>query len=260
VDSNPLARFVAQLSSHTHLIDEERDALLGLPVRGHRATNKETIVRREEVIQNTCVVVSGLLARTSDTHYGSRQITSFYVRGEMPGLHTWMRPKATFALRAMSETEMVLVPQCALHKLASKYPAVSEAFSRELVRESDIMAQWVVNLGRRSAKERIAHLFCELAVKNGAAEGEQVNFAFPVTQTVLGDATGLSTVHVNRSLTSLRQDGALRFEHGEAFIPRFSALASVAGFDGAYLHDQPLRFTPEEFPMGECMSSAAFRP
>jgi CRP-like cAMP-binding protein len=244
---NSLAPFVNQLSSHTRLTDDERAALMNLPVLGQRFRGEQTVVQREEVVQNTCVIVSGLLARTSHTKEGDRQITSFYVKGEMPDLHSLMKPRTTFGLRAMSESEIVRIPHSALQELASKYRGIAEAFSRELVRESDIMAEWVVNLGRRTAKERIAHLFCEVAVKNGAADREEASFSFPVTQTTLGDATGLSTVHVNRSLMSLRQDGVLRFEHGTAFIPSWSALVKVAGFDRDYLETRrPLRFTPEE--------------
>jgi CRP-like cAMP-binding protein len=248
---NPLALFVDQLSSHTRLTDEERAALLDLPIRGQAFRNEQTVVQREELVQNTCVVVSGLLARTSYTKEGDRQITCFYVKGEVPDLHSLVKPRATSGLRAMSDSEIARIPHSALQVLVRKYPGIAEAFSRELVRESDIMAEWVVNLGRRTAKERIAHLFCELAFKNGVADGEEANFAFPVTQTALGDATGLSTVHVNRSLMSLRQDGVLRFEHGMAIIPNWPALAKVAGFDRDYLETpQPLRFTPEEAAAG----------
>jgi CRP-like cAMP-binding protein len=132
----------------------------------------------------------------------------------------------------------------ALQQAMVKYPGISEAIARELVRESDIAAEWVVNVGARTAKERIAHLFCEMAVKSRSDEPHYTQFSFPVTQTMLADATGLSTVHVNRSIQSLRRDELLKFEQGKAQIPNWKALVNVAGFDPGYLQsEKPLRFT-----------------
>lgn len=135
-------------------------------------------------------------------------------------------------------------------RIASNYRDLGEAFARQLVRDSDIASEWVVNLGKRSARERLAHLFCEMAVKTKKDRETGTEFAFPVTQTVLGDATGLSTVHVNRSLQSLRRQGVLNFEHGTAQVPDWKAFAEVAGFDRAYLEaETPMRrLSPAALP------------
>jgi hypothetical protein len=96
--AHPLQAFVDQLLMHTSLTDEEQSALFDLPSKAEGVINQTTIVGRDEVVETTCVVVNGLFARTSYTRGGDRQFTSFYVKGDMPDLHTLMRPRATFGL------------------------------------------------------------------------------------------------------------------------------------------------------------------
>lgn len=173
---------------------------------------------------------------------GGRQITSFYVAGDMPDLRTVMRPKATFGLCAVCPSEIARVPHTAMLTAMRGFAGISEAFARELVHEGDKTSEWLVNLGTRTAKERIAHLFCEIAVKTKTDKDTNTEFYFPVTQLVLGDATGLSTVHVNRSIQSLRRQGVLKVEHGRVCVPDWKALVEVADFDRGYLEpDRPMR-------------------
>jgi CRP-like cAMP-binding protein len=230
-----LQSFVNRLSAHTRLTEEERQVLLGLPTSIHQFSCEQTVVQPQEVVQSSCVVLRGILARTSHTKEGSRQITSFYVAGDMPDPDTLMRPKANFGLRAVCSSDIARIPHTALLEAMRGFAGISEAFARELVREGDIRSEWVVNLGNRTAIACIAHLFCEMAVKTEMDTETNTEFSFPVTQTVLAEATGLSTVHVNRSLRTLREQGLLLFQHGTAQIPDWKALAEVADFDRSYL-------------------------
>jgi CRP-like cAMP-binding protein len=243
VQKSALVKFVDKLSRHTALTAEEQQVLLELPMLGGSVRAEEIVVPRETTVESTCIVVAGLLARTNYTQDGQRQITSFYVAGDMPDLVTLMRPRPAHSLRAVCNSEILRIPHRALQEAASNYPSIAEAFWREVTREGDIAAEWVVNLGARTAKERLAHLFCEMAVKMECVQDTDTHFDFPVTQTDLGEATGLSTVHVNRSLQALRKDGLLRFEHGKVVIPDWQAMLRAGDFDGSYLEtEKPLRF------------------
>ena len=230
--------FIDQLSIHSYLTEEERQVLLALPAMRETIPSQATIVAPEEVVQSCYVVLNGLLARVSHTREGRRQILSFYVAGDMPDLQSLIRPRATFGLCALCESEIVRIPHTALREVIRAYPGISDALSREMVRESTIAAEWIVNLGGRTAIERIAHLFCEMAVKTGTAQERDTRFPFPIKQTMLADATGLSAVHVNRSLQALRKEKVLRFEQGYVEIPNWQVLVDVAGFDGSYLESE----------------------
>lgn len=99
-----------------------------------------------------------------------------------------------------------------------------------------ILSEWVVNVGRRDAKTRMAHLFCEMATRLGAADGQSdVVFDLPVTQDHIASATALTTVHVNRTLRSLRSGGLLEWHSRVARIPSWHALASLGEFNPSYL-------------------------
>jgi CRP-like cAMP-binding protein len=248
VQKSIISTFVDKLSRHTVLTPEEQQALLDMPITGGSVRAEEIIVPREATVQHTCIVVRGLIARTTHSQDGQRQITSFYVPGDMPDLFTLMRPRPALSLRAVCNSEILRIPHRSLQAAASHYPSIAEAFWRETTLEGDIASEWVVNVGARSAKERLAHLFCEMAVKMKCVQEANTHFEFPVTQTHLAEATGLSTVHVNRSLQSLRKDGLLRFEQGKVVIPDWQAMVRAGDFDGGYLEsERPLRFLDRSF-------------
>ena len=101
--------------------------------------------------------------------------------------------------------------------------------------DAGILAEWVVNVGRRDARTRIAHLLCETAVRMGVAPAEgEIIFPFPVTQTQLADATGLTAVHVNRTLQGMRGDGLAEVRQN-ARIFDWDALVAAGDFDRTYL-------------------------
>jgi CRP-like cAMP-binding protein len=101
--------------------------------------------------------------------------------------------------------------------------------------DAAILMQWVVNVGRRTALTRLAHIFCEMGVRYGADRQAMSRYEFPVTQAQLGEASGLTAVHVNRSLKALREIGLVKWERGAVTIHDWAALAKLGQFNAAYL-------------------------
>jgi hypothetical protein len=113
--------------------------------------------------------------------------------------------------------------------------------------DAAILSEWVVNVGRRDAKTRIAHLLCELATRLRVTRaGNDFVFDLPVTQTQLAEATAMTAVHVNRTLQSLRADGLIEWHQRVIRVPDWDALSARAEFDPAYLQTEvkPIRFCP----------------
>jgi CRP-like cAMP-binding protein len=103
--------------------------------------------------------------------------------------------------------------------------------------DAAIFREWINGIGRREARQRIAHLLCELFVRMRAVGLTKGNSCqFPLTQSVLGDALGLSTVHINRSLMELRGLGLIILEKHGLTIPNLEKLEEYASFDPLYLH------------------------
>jgi CRP-like cAMP-binding protein len=107
--------------------------------------------------------------------------------------------------------------------------------------DGSIFREWIVNVGRRDARTRIAHLLCEFVLRLELADlGGPAGYELPMTQEQLADATGLTSVHVNRMLRDLTRDGLIGRTHRNVTIADWRKLSDEADFDPAYLHlDRP---------------------
>jgi CRP-like cAMP-binding protein len=232
-----LQPFVDKLTSHSVLSQEEQQAILNLPGHAAQVQANRDFVRLDEVVEHVCLIVDGLVGRFDQNTEGLRQITALHIPGDMANLHSVVLPKATSALQALTTTTILRVPQSAIRAAARSYPAVAEALWRDCMVDAAILAKWVVNVGRRDAKTRIAHLLCEMATRYKAALApEGVTFEMRVTQGHLADATGLTSVHVNRVLKNLRESGLATFHRGTVSILDWDALSKAGEFDSSYLH------------------------
>jgi CRP-like cAMP-binding protein len=161
----------------------------------------------------------------------------------MGDFYSLMMPRVEWALQALSAPVTLLkVAHGDLLALARARPAVAEAFWRDCVADGAIMTQWVVSLGRRDARARTAHLFCELGVRmEKAGLGTRTAFSLPAIQTQLADTLGMTPVHMNRIIGGLRADRLLLIQGREVSVPDWDGLAEAGGFDAGYLQmDDPV--------------------
>jgi CRP-like cAMP-binding protein len=234
--NSPISLFLKRLLRRSALTSEEQQAILGLNGMMHKYSSHADVVRPGEHVENACLVAQGLIARYDQRLNGQRQITSFYIAGDMCDLHSVVAPRASWSITAVSQTAVVRLPHRRLNDLCIRYPAIALAFWRDSTADASIFAKWVGNLGRGSAKERITHLFCEMALRTEAAGlGTRTAFDLMTTQEQLGEATGLTSVHVNRTLQEIRGESLLSFRQGRVEIPNWDALVATAEFDPAYL-------------------------
>ena len=155
----------------------------------------------------------------------------------MADLHSVVTPQAVSALQALTTTTLLKISHRSLRDAVRRYPALAEAFWRECVIDAGILSEWVVNVGRRDARARTAHLLCEMAFRYEAA-GAKVgfSFAFPPTQAHLADMLALTPVHVNRTLKGLREEGLAEIHDRTAHILDWTGLLRAGEFDPCYLH------------------------
>jgi CRP-like cAMP-binding protein len=230
-----LQRFVDRLISRSLLTNEEKNAVLGLHGHSAQVQSNRDFVKLGEQTDCACLIVAGYVGRFDQNSNGERQITALHIPGDMADLHSVVQPEATSALQALSTATIIRIPHSQFRATAAAYPAVAEALWRDCMVDASILAQWVVNLGRRDARARIAHVLCEMAVRLGVAPAKgEIMFPFPVTQTQLGDVTGLTAVHVNRMIQSLRREGLADIRHN-ATIYDWDALVRAGDFDADYL-------------------------
>lgn len=236
-DEEPLFRRLAQYSP---LEPDDLDALQAAVVRRRGVRAGEQLVSEGERPDHLNLVLHGYLGRYKTLNDGRRQATSLYVDGDVFDLRMYVLDTMDHAICALSDAEIAFLPRDALLKLSDARPRIARAlWAATLVNES-IMAEWLVNVGRRSAVESFAHLVCELYWRLRAVGAVQDGvIAFPFTQTDVAEMLALSSVHASRSMGRLRRDGLIRWGRRKLTILDLPALERLGGFDAGYLHLPP---------------------
>jgi CRP-like cAMP-binding protein len=237
VPLHPLDMLVRKLESIASLSHEERQAIQGLPAKIRTLPRGQDIVRDGDQPSQCCLVLDGWMARYKDISEGRRQILSFYIPGDVPDLQSLHLAVMDHSLCAMSVSTVALIPHENLRMLITRFPNLAAALWRETLIDAAVFRTWMVGMGQRSARERMAHLFCEMYVKLhavGLADHHRVDW--PVTQIDMAYALGLSNVHVNRALQDLRGRGLITLDKRTLTILNWGALCEVAEFDPVYLH------------------------
>jgi CRP-like cAMP-binding protein len=233
-EHRPLLR---KLESIADLSDEEKQAILNLPANVKVFEADTDIVRDGDRPAECCLILDGFTCRYKLLPDGTRQITGFYIPGDIPDLQSLFLHTLDNSLGTFVKTRVALIPHQILRDLFRRYPRIAEIFWRDSLIEAAIFREWMVGLGRRSAYQRMAHLLCELQMRLRAVGLAQENgYDLPLTQNEIGDALGLSTVHVNRVLQDLRNDGLVVLRAGALTILDWGGLKSAAEFDLTYLH------------------------
>jgi CRP-like cAMP-binding protein len=231
-----LQLFLSRLASRSVLTDAEKNAILGLTGHIRQVKAHVDFVGYGEMVDHSCLVVDGCVGRFGQSRDGARQITCLYIPGDVADLPSVMSPKSGWGLSALTNTTVLQIPHGEIRRIAANYPGVAEALWRDCVADGSIFSEWVVNVGHRSALARLAHLFCEMAVRSErAGKGDKQSFALPITQTDLGDATGLTSVHINRTLRELRTRAVAEMRTGTVTIHDWDQLVTIGEFDPAFM-------------------------
>lgn len=229
-----LSLFVGRLSLRSALSDKEREAIMSLPGRVANVEPCHDIILPGQHTDHSCMIVRGLGGRFDMMADGRRQIVAFYIPGDMCDLNSVPAPTSGWGLEALSRATLLFIPHAALRRLVLD-PALAMAFWRDTVIDGSVLAKWAANLGRKQAMARVAHLFCEMGMRiEQVGLGTRSDFSLAVTQVQLADAVGLTAVHLNRTLKSLREEGAI-FHRGHVRIANWNSLAELAEFDPTYL-------------------------
>jgi CRP-like cAMP-binding protein len=174
---------------------------------------------------------------------GQRQILAVHIPGDIPDLQSLHLDRMDHSLAARTRLQAAYIFHASLRAFVRERPHLGEVLWRDTLVDASITREWVANIGRRTAPERIAHLLCETVVRLEAAGLAKGNvYGLPMTQAELADTTGLSQVHVNPSLQHLRQAGLIYLRAGALTVLDRGRLEAFGTFDPAYLH---LRRAPE---------------
>ena len=228
---------IRKLETILVLSDDEKNALQSICGTVKTLDARQDIVREGDHPSACCLLLEGLLCRYKLTHDGKRQILSFHVPGDIPDLQSLHLDVMDHSMGTLARSKLVFLPHDTVRDLIGRCPRIGDAFWRETLIDASIFREWMVGLGRREAYGRVAHLLCELYVRLrsvGLTNGHA--YDLPLTQAELGDALGISTVHVNRTLQDLRGERLITLHAGSVAVLDWDRLKEAGEFDPTYLH------------------------
>ena len=234
LDGHPLIR---KLSQFTELSADERKAIIDATGKVSDFASGDDIVRRGDLTGGVKLVVEGFACRYKLLDDGRRQILAYLIPGDLCDPQVFLLNRVEYSTAAMTRTKVAFISQNDVLALTDKFPNLTRALWWSTLLDEAITREWVVNLGQRTAHERMAHLFCELFYRMrsiGSVTGN--SYPLPITQATLGDTLGLSNVHVNRTIQELRAQGLISFKGGVVTVNELPALERVGFFSADYLH------------------------
>jgi CRP-like cAMP-binding protein len=242
----PVLRLIRKLENFAPLSEDEKAALLSACTTVRRYGAHEDLIQEGSPTDGVKIILEGLACRYKVLPDGRRQIVAYFVPGDLCDLRTFLLKRMDHSIGTLCPIEAALLPQESVLELTERYPRLTRALWWSTLVEEAITREWVVNVGHRTAFERMAHLFCEIFTRLQAVGLTHENRCdLPLTQTELADTLALSAVHVNRTLMEMRRAHLVTFQAKQLIIHDRAGLQSVAGFDPNYLH---LDGEPNRFP------------
>ena len=215
---------------------EEERAIRGLFAETRRFKANQVIIRKDERLDQSALLVEGWLARAVDLKSGKRLFTEIHVPGDFADLHGFVLKRLDHDVLTLADSLVAFVPHDRLVRLTSKFPHLTRVFWLGTNVDAAIHRKWFVTVGQ-SAASRLAHLMCELFVRlEVAGKTRDKSFDFPLTQEHLASALSLTAVHVNRTLQVLRRSSLIDLSMKRLTILDWPSLQDLAEFDAAYLY------------------------
>jgi CRP-like cAMP-binding protein len=235
-DASVVAR---KLALHTLLDDEARQALGNFLGQPHEFAAGALIARAGEPADLISIIGDGAACRMALLPGGGRQIHSILLAGDAADVEASLLLTRSDYIQAITRCFVWSIPKSRLAALPRTPNGLAEGFLREATITAETTREWVVNLGRRSANQRIAHLLCELCTRmDSMGVGTEGVYPFPFVQQDIADAQGLSVVHVNRVMKHLRGLGLFELRAKKLRVLNRKMLEETALFDAGYLHFQ----------------------
>ncbi len=197
----------------------------------------KTIIRAGVLLNECTLLCEGFICRYKDLADGQRQIQELHVPGDFLDLHSFLLKRLEHNVGTLSKVKIATVPHDAVRAISEKYPHLTRILWFSTLLDAAINRESILSVGRRTALARVAHLLCEVKARLDLVDlVKDGRYQFPLTQADIADATGLTSVHVNRMLKKLRDDKILTFRGGEVVLHDWGKLQRIAEFDPAYLY------------------------
>ena len=223
-------------------LPEDDKRLLDQVIKHPRVVGShKNIIQEGDTPTDVRLILKGFACRYKMLPDGSRHIMAYLIPGDFCDLHVFILKAMDHGISTLSPCTVVDIPRQRVLELTER-PSIARALWWAALVDEATLREWLVNIGGRSAEKRVAHFLCEILVRLQAVG--LVNdgaYEFPLTQTILGETLGLSTVHMNRVLQSLRMENLMTLSHKKLVVPDIEKLKQFSGFNPNYLHMQNIK-------------------
>jgi CRP-like cAMP-binding protein len=236
ITDSPLTK---KLGTYVTLSQVELDVLAQLHRRRRSFVPGRDLLHQGQDHQSAYILAEGWVCSYKLLPDGTRQIIDFQIPGDFLGLRSILFRTSDHNVEPVTPIEASEVRAADLLDAFARTPRLATAVLWAASRDEAMVVEHLVSLGRRDAKQRMAHFLLELGARLSLVGlGDRTGYDCPLSQYLLADALGLSAVHVNRVLRLLREDGLVTFQKGRVTFDDFGALVGMAGFDTAYLDQE----------------------
>lgn len=229
--------FIRKLAAFVPLSDLETAQLARTSAKPRLIGARTDLIREGEAPDGVLLILEGFACRYKLRANGARHIMAYLVPGDLCDPHVGLLDRMDHSIATISASLVVRIETAAIAELVAHHSGVARALRLSALVDEATLREWLVNIGCRSALQRIAHLFCELHARMqvvGLARAD--SFDLPVTQVDLAETMGLSNVHVNRTLQELKRLGLISWQSKRLEILDVPALKAIAEFKPDYLH------------------------
>lgn len=234
-----LQRLVTKLRRRSTIDLASENSLLNLPFTLKKLSRSEYLFRSGETISVTYVLLSGFTFRQKVAGDGGRQIVAIQVPGDIVNIQSLQLNMYDHSVQALSDATIAVIPTSALLVLAQSHDEIMFALWLDTFVDASIAWEWITNIGRRNARIRLAHLLCEITLRvEMAGFHTGATHKLAMTSEDIGDALGLTPVHVTRVIKELMRVGLILRERRSISILDINGLRTLADFNQAYLHLQ----------------------
>jgi len=237
LEGSNLRNFGHFLHQHPRFEDDDSAQLLKLSAQITTERSSAYIIKEGNAVETVITLVSGHAFQQKLTPAGSRQITHVFLPGEPLNFDSLFFSHSYCSVIALTDVQLIAWKKNDFRELTARVPNLFGAIFTTLAVQASMLQERLLMIGRRAARDRVAHFLCEYAARCEAAGLSKADGSFflPMTQEQIGDALGLTSVHVNRTIRSLESEGLIqRFKYRVA-IPQFAELASIGSFERGYL-------------------------
>ena len=230
-------RLLLKLRSRDDVSPDEERALRSAVSEVKEIPKDRTAIRENEKLTTSTLLLEGMMVRYKDLSDSARQITQLHVPGDFVDLHSFTLKRLDHNVMTITDCRVASFPHDRLKDITETYPHLTRLLWFATNVDAAAHREWELSLGRRSALQRTAHLLCELYCRlNVVGLTDGTSFAFPLTQTEIAEAKGLTSVHVNRTLKELREGELATVQRGRVTIHDLHGLMRICEFDPGYLY------------------------